>query len=494
LRFFFKLVPYLLVLLPAAHAEEALLQTAMRQSATAYVRGEYRDAAKLLEAVVSDGATAARVPRVQHSAAIGSLAGLYLLEGRYVEAEGLLRRTLVSSKEVLGADPLAAARQLVRLGEVLSAQGRYAEAEAEFQNAIALLQPGYGLDHAYVADCLNSLADLSRLQGHYDEAERRYWRAYMIRSYLYGAESSAVGETLAGLGTLFAQRRRDAEARALFARSLSIEEKPARRDNAWGRLDERDLRELIPAERETEAVRGKMFTRQGSPRDLEHAQHFERLAALYAAQGRYADAEHTYRRAVSIRQRAFGAEHPLVLQSLTAIASIRRNLGDSSKALDELRGTTAALARRISAHGTERSEYGRGERRRWRASFMLQLSLLTQASGTSIAPAAAAEAFVALQYAQIAAGGERALEDGEVRRQLGTDEALVAAAAGDGEVYVTIVRRDSTELRRYDGGLGEAAQGIRERLSGVRRAYLVSDSAEAIAGFTRLPSVGSLRR
>jgi hypothetical protein len=377
---------------------------------------------------------------------------------------------------------------------VLSAQGRYTEAEAEFETAIALLQPVYGLDHAYVADCLNSLAELSRLQGHYEEAERRYWRAYMIRSYLHGAESSAVGETLSGLAMLFAQRRRDAEARPLFARSLSIEEKPARRDNSWGRLDERDLRELIPVERETEAIRGKMFTRAGSPRDLEHAQHFERLGALYAAQGRYPEAELTYRRAVSIRQRAFGAEHPLVLQSLTAIASIRRKQGDSPKALDELRGATAALARRISAYGTEQSEYGRGERRRWRPSFMLQLSLLAQGGGTPSAPSAAAEAFVALQYAQIAAGGERALEDSEVRHQLGNDEALVAAAAGDGEVYVTIVRRDSTELRRYDGGLSEAAQGIRERLAGVRRAYLVSDSAEPIAGFTRLPSVASLRR
>ena len=494
MRLFFKFFSYLVILsATASYADEGILQVAMRQSATAYVRGEYQDAARILEAAMVEGVPSSSRYSAQQQSALGSLAGLYALEGRYVDAETLLRRAVGSRKETFGAAPLDFARRLVRLGEVLSAQGRYVEAEAEFQRAIALLQPGYGLDHAYVADCLNSLAELSRLQGHYDESERRYWRAYMIRSYLYGAESSAVGETLAGLATLFAQRGRGTEAQLLFARSLAIEEKPARRDNTWGRLDERDLRELIPPERETEAFRGKMFTRQGNPRDLEHAEHFERLGALYRAQGRHREAEPMYRRAIGIRERAFGAEHPVVLQSVAAIAHARRDQGEPRKALEELRVATAAIARRISAHGSERAEYARGERRRWQPAFLLQLALLAQGAESS-PTRSAAEGLLAVQYAQIGAGSEIALEEADVRRRLAADEVLVAAASTDREVFVAIARRDGTELRRFDGNIADAAPAIRAQLGAVRRAFLVADGTEAVAGFTRLPSVGAVRR
>jgi tetratricopeptide (TPR) repeat protein len=46
------------------------------------------------------------------------------------------------------------------------------------------------------------------------------------------------------------------------------------------------------------------------------------LADLYSAQGRYADAEPLYKRALAIREKALGPDHPDVAQSVNNLADL----------------------------------------------------------------------------------------------------------------------------------------------------------------------------
>ena len=55
------------------------------------------------------------------------------------------------------------------------------------------------------------------------------------------------------------------------------------------------------------------------------------LAVLYHAQGKYAEAEPLYRRALGIREKALGPEHPDVATSLNNLAELYRPRGNTPR-------------------------------------------------------------------------------------------------------------------------------------------------------------------
>ncbi len=57
------------------------------------------------------------------------------------------------------------------------------------------------------------------------------------------------------------------------------------------------------------------------------AQSLNNLALLYQAQGRYAEAEPLYKRALAIMEKALGPEHPHVATSLENYAALLRDTG-----------------------------------------------------------------------------------------------------------------------------------------------------------------------
>jgi len=467
---------------PAAAALSPL-DEAMKEGTSAYLRGDYRDAAKIIESAVGAEAGAASGASAP---ALSQLTTLYWMQGRYVDAESAARRG-IALLEAAHSGPADVARELAKLGSVLRSQGRYPEAEAAFTSAMRLLEPAFGVDHAYVGECLHSLGELAYLQGRYAEAERRYWRAYMIRSYLHGPESSPVGETLAGLAAVYRRLGREAEAQTFYARALAIAEKPPRANGRWGRLDERDLLSMHAPEREQVAYRGKIYTNDGQPQHPEYALHYDSLAELYRALGRYGDAGVMYQRSIALRTRAFGSQHPEIVQTLARIAAMQAQQGYAGDALQGLRAATGMMAARIASYPADRPDYARGERARWRPAFMLEIELLTRAAREQ---PAADETFRALQYASVAAGAERPLTLAETRALLAPDEALVVYAADEREGYLALVRKDGAEVRRV--GADPGPQLARE-LAG-RRVLLVADGALEGARFTRLSSVGALRR
>ena len=283
------------LLLPLVAAAAPQSEAALREATAAYLRGQYANAVKILETVAPQQPEARR-----------TLAGLYVMVGRYREAEALYRQMPQES---------------ARLAAVLQLQGRFAEAEVLLDLACDALTRAHGVDHPEVADCISRLGELAFRQGRLGEAERLYWQAYQVQVYLYGEHGSAVGRTLTGLGRVATAQGNRERAQALYVRALAIAERPAR-TNEWGRLDERELRHLHAAEREHYAVRGQIVTRTRESEHPEFARHFDHLAELYAALGRRADAEAMLRRAIAIREKAFGPDHPEAAKSLGALRAL----------------------------------------------------------------------------------------------------------------------------------------------------------------------------
>lgn len=268
-------------------------EQAMQEANAAYLRGNYAAAARILEPFASQAE-----PRRM-------LAQLYVVLGRYADAEVLYRRIPEAPSGLAG---------------VLQLQGRYAEADKLLRRTCEARVRKVGIDDPEVAECFARMGELARLQGRLEEAERRFWQAYQIQTYLYGEHGSAVGRTLTGLGRVAVARGETNRARDLFRRALAIAERPARKD--WGRLDERDLLALHAAEREHSASRGQISTRTRDSDHPEFARHFDHLAELYAALGRSADAQAMLKRSIAIREKAFGPDHPQVASSRNAMKSL----------------------------------------------------------------------------------------------------------------------------------------------------------------------------
>src|SRR5690606_37886816 len=99
-----------------------------------------------------------------------NLAVLYRDQGRYGEAEPLLRRCLEIHKEQLGAYHPETANALNNLAGLYYYQGRFDETEPLFRRSLEIHGKQLGANHPDTVGDLKNLAYLYRAQGRYREA------------------------------------------------------------------------------------------------------------------------------------------------------------------------------------------------------------------------------------------------------------------------------------------------------------------------------------
>ncbi|MBO0756798.1 MAG: CHAT domain-containing protein, partial [Bradyrhizobiaceae bacterium] len=156
---------------------------------------------------------------------LNNLALLYQAQGRYAEAEPIMKRVLAIDEKALGPDHPDVSRDLGNLAALYQAQGRYAEAEPIMKRALAIDEKALGPDHPDVGRYLNTLAALYLNQGRYAEAEPLYMRALAILEKALGPDHPNVGTDLNNLALLYQAQGRDAEAEPLYKRAIAIDEK-----------------------------------------------------------------------------------------------------------------------------------------------------------------------------------------------------------------------------------------------------------------------------
>ena len=164
-------------------------------------------------------------------------------------------------------------------------QGLYAKAEPLYQRALAIDEKALGPEHPDTATSLNNLAVLYDAQGHYAKAEPLYQRALAIREKALGPEHPDTATSLNNLAELYSTRAstpRPSRSTSALWRSVK---KP------WGRST------LIPPPASTTWRRS-------------------------TTQGHYAKAEPLYQRALAIREKTLGPEHPDTANSLNNLAAL----------------------------------------------------------------------------------------------------------------------------------------------------------------------------
>ena len=137
---------------------------------------------------------------------LNDLALVYRDQGKYSEAEGLIKQALAIREKALGASHPAVGQTLNNLANVYRGQGKNGEAEELFKRALAIREQTLGEGHPFVASSLANLANAYRDQGKYEEAEGVYKRALVIREKALGAGHPEVAWDLNNIAILYEAR------------------------------------------------------------------------------------------------------------------------------------------------------------------------------------------------------------------------------------------------------------------------------------------------
>jgi len=148
-------------------------------------------------------------------------AELYRSQGRYHEAEALIREALAIVEKAAGRNHPDVSIPLSRLAQLFCEQGRYLEAEPLYERALAIREQALGRYHPSVTVILTNLADLYRSQGRDADAEPLYRRALTIDQFALGADHPSSGTTVNNLALSLCNQGRFVEAEPLFKRSLA---------------------------------------------------------------------------------------------------------------------------------------------------------------------------------------------------------------------------------------------------------------------------------
>jgi CHAT domain-containing protein/tetratricopeptide (TPR) repeat protein len=283
---------------------------------------------------------------------LGNLAALYMAEGRFDDAEPLLRRALTVMVDALGPDHRKVATALNNLATLQLELGRYDEAERLLTRANTIAERTANGDASDAATSLGNLAVVYEAQGRYGKAELLLQRALTLEDRAASAPSN-LAHTLNNLAEHFQNGGRMVEAEELLKRALKIREQALGSEHPDVASSLNNLADLYLDEYRY-ADAGRLYQRalaiETKQLDPEHpiaVASLRGMATLYEAQGRYAEAEPLKRRVLASKQRAYGEDHPAVAASLNNLAGLLEKEGRYAEATPlMLRGlsiTEAAL-------------------------------------------------------------------------------------------------------------------------------------------------------
>src|SRR5215471_4330404 len=210
--------------------------------------------------------------------------------GNHARAAAAARRALAYVEEREGRSHPDVAAMLLELGQALEATDRWEDARHHYARADRMLRL-----HARTANrdirrlqlkAARALCGVYRALGRYRLADRHGRRAIALAERSFGPRDLDLAGALNDVGMLRKYQGRYPEAAPLYRRALGI-------------------------------LRGA-----GLGESADAASVFPHLGGIEHARGRYVRAEGPARRAVELRTRAFGSEHPAVAADIAALAAV----------------------------------------------------------------------------------------------------------------------------------------------------------------------------
>ncbi|NET57820.1 MAG: tetratricopeptide repeat protein [Symploca sp. SIO2E6] len=176
-----------------------------------------------LELTPSDGLhSQIHITALHIAASLNNLAALYVLQGRYNEAEYFYEKALQMLRQSVGEIHPHIATGLSNLADLYRIQKRYSEAELRYQQSLQMRRQLFNEMHPDIATSLNHLALLYGDQERYSEAELLHQQALQLRQKIFGENHRVIADSFKNLAALYAYWKRYSEAEFLFLQALRM--------------------------------------------------------------------------------------------------------------------------------------------------------------------------------------------------------------------------------------------------------------------------------
>jgi len=258
-----------------------------------------------------------------------NLAGIYLEREDYVSAERYFSDALSLSERTPGGPRYERGNALLNLGSIRLSQGRYLDAEQLLNRSVEGLSadPSPWVQHD-LASATYRLGGVYVMENRYREAEQQYLKALEIQEKVFGPNSQEVGFTLHGLGQAYQALGDASKATEYLNRAQGI----AERSSAQGD----DSRAGILVDLGEAAQNGGKYAQAESlykqaidayektvgPERLGLARGLVYLGCLYPDEEQFdiTRANPLLERALAIREKALGPDHPSTASTLSELS------------------------------------------------------------------------------------------------------------------------------------------------------------------------------
>lgn len=227
-------------------------------------------------------------------AALRALARAVEFLGDREALRSLNERAIAYTERVFGPEHPETASCLTRAAMALTTEGAYPEARALLERALEICEKTRGREHLETAFAVTCLAQVYHGQGDYESARPLFERALEIREKVQGPRNPAIAPAIHDLAVVYAEVDDLASARRFYERALAIRATLADADN-----------------------------------DRVFAFILKGLGSVLYKQGEVDAAIPLLERALAIRERVLGEEHPEVAEALNTLAMACHNRGNT---------------------------------------------------------------------------------------------------------------------------------------------------------------------
>lgn len=259
-----------------------------------------------------------------------ALGNTYRALGLWPQAEAQLVAAIDLGARTYPAGHPDVAMALNKISRVFEQTGRNAEAEVGYRKALAMRRSLHKGDHADVATSMNNLGLFLTERGVWEEGVALLVESLNMRRRLFGELSHEVANSLNNLGVLHHNRREFARARDYFTESVRIDRVLRPHDgnlaatigNLAGALIELgELDRAEPLVQESLDTRRRLFGEE----NLQVSHSLRLMGGLMHKQRRWDEADRVLRSALAMEERVRGPEHSQVASANLALARLLRD-------------------------------------------------------------------------------------------------------------------------------------------------------------------------
>jgi tetratricopeptide (TPR) repeat protein len=215
-------------------------------------------------------------------------------------------------------------------------RGDYARSESRFADVLVCQKQSLPANDLNIAVTLGNLGELKRLQRQFRAAETLLKDAVSMHEAAGRAAHLALGTSLLSLASVYKDRKQYQLAEPLVRRAMQILDLAAGPGSREATAAQNTLAvlyaELGDFETAERYLRGAIARRQDSPPDVSTATAEYNLGKILFETGHAAEAEDWLFRALDLRSRLLGPQHPATRLSLDTYARLLRRTGRKEEA------------------------------------------------------------------------------------------------------------------------------------------------------------------